>query len=296
MKKLVLGFFLKMVVADNLKEATSLLSWPQFTELPRGSLWLLLYGFSFRIFADFAGYSLIAQGLARLFGYELPLNFLHPYLAPSLTDFWRRWHLSLSSWLREYLYIPLGGNRLGEGRTYVNLFLVMFLGGLWHGAAWHFVAWGALNGVVLALRPSRIQTKSGNAEADRIAPEQLANRETRSKGLFTRDRAFHMLRMLLTFLMVCVGWTLFRAANCADAVNILAKIARHSIDPGFSFDCLVAAMGARNREGFAVAVAGVFLLEGVFRRHPHPLTALMGKWPRPFRWAAYTALIWACAF
>ncbi len=151
LKKLVLGFFLKMVVADNLKEATSLLAWPQFTELPRGSLLLLLYGFSFRIFADFAGYSLIAQGLARLFGYELPLNFLHPYLAPSLTDFWRRWHLSLSSWLREYLYIPLGGNRLGEGRTYVNLFLVMFLGGLWHGAAWSYAAWGTAHGVGLAL-------------------------------------------------------------------------------------------------------------------------------------------------
>lgn len=151
LKKLVLGFFLKMVVADNLKEATSMLAWPQFTELPRGSLLLLLYGFSFRIFADFAGYSLIAQGLARLFGYELPLNFLHPYLAPSLTDFWRRWHLSLSSWLREYLYIPLGGNRLGEGRTYVNLFLVMFLGGLWHGAAWSYAVWGMAHGVGLAL-------------------------------------------------------------------------------------------------------------------------------------------------
>jgi alginate O-acetyltransferase complex protein AlgI len=151
LRKLVLGFFLKMVVADNLKEATSLLSWPQFAEVPRGSLLLLLYGFSFRIFADFAGYSLIAQGLARLFGYELPLNFLHPYLAPSLTDFWRRWHLSLSGWLREYLYIPLGGNRRGEARTYVNLFLVMFLGGLWHGAAWSYAAWGVAHGVGLAI-------------------------------------------------------------------------------------------------------------------------------------------------
>ena len=151
LRKLVLGFFLKMVVADNLKEATAALAWPGFMELPRGSLLLLLYGFSFRIFADFAGYSLIAQGLARLFGYELPLNFLHPYLAPSLTDFWRRWHLSLSSWLREYLYIPLGGNRHGEARTYVNLFLVMFLGGLWHGAAWSYAAWGTAHGVGLAL-------------------------------------------------------------------------------------------------------------------------------------------------
>lgn len=151
LRKLVLGFFLKMVVADNLKEATAALSYPQFTELPRVNLWLLLYGFSFQIYADFAGYSYIAQGLARLFGYELPLNFLHPYVSGSITEFWRRWHLSLSSWLREYLYIPLGGNRKGEGRTYVNLFLVMFLGGLWHGAAWSYAVWGTAHGVLLAV-------------------------------------------------------------------------------------------------------------------------------------------------
>lgn len=151
LRNLILGFFLKMVVADNLKEATAVLSYPQFMELPRLNLWVLLYGFSFQIFADFAGYSLIAQGLARLFGYVLPINFAHPYLSASVTEFWRRWHLSLSSWLREYLYIPLGGSRISEGRTYVNLFLVMFLGGLWHGAAWSYAIWGTAHGVMLAL-------------------------------------------------------------------------------------------------------------------------------------------------
>lgn len=150
-RKLVLGFFLKMVIADNLKEATALLSHPGFLEVPRLNLWLLLYGYSFQIFADFAGYSFIAQGLALLFGYRLPLNFDHPYLSTSVTEFWRRWHLSLSSWLREYLYIPLGGNRHGEVRTYVNLFLVMFLGGLWHGAAWSYAVWGTAHGLFLAL-------------------------------------------------------------------------------------------------------------------------------------------------
>lgn len=148
---LVTGFFFKMVVADNLREATAALAWPQFTGLPRANLVLLLYGFSFQIFADFAGYSSIARGLGKLFGYELPLNFDRPYLAASVTEFWRRWHLSLSSWLREYLYIPLGGNRLGPVRTYVNLFLVMFLGGLWHGAAWSYAVWGVAHGLLLAV-------------------------------------------------------------------------------------------------------------------------------------------------
>lgn len=150
-RKLVLGFFLKMVVADNLKEATATLHFPEFTDLPRLNLLVLLYGFSLQILADFGGYSLIAQGLAKLFGYELPLNFNHPYLSASITEFWRRWHLSLSSWLREYLYIPLGGNRRGEARTYLNLFLVMFLGGLWHGAAWSYAVWGTAHGLLLAV-------------------------------------------------------------------------------------------------------------------------------------------------
>ncbi|MBC8125664.1 MAG: MBOAT family protein, partial [Gloeobacteraceae cyanobacterium ES-bin-144] len=101
-------------------------------------------------FADFAGYSLIAIGLASMFGYRFPTNFNFPYLSTSITEFWKRWHMSLSGWLRDYLYIPLGGNRKGPGRTYVNLFLVMFLGGLWHGAEWKFALWGSLHGLALA--------------------------------------------------------------------------------------------------------------------------------------------------
>jgi alginate O-acetyltransferase complex protein AlgI len=150
-KNLVGGFFLKMVVADNLKEATVGLTYPNFTMLPKFSLIALLYGFSFQIFADFCGYSLIAIGLGKLFGYELPINFRYPYISRSITEFWRRWHISLSTWLRSYLYIPLGGNRHGQLRTYFNLFVVMFLGGLWHGAAWSYAIWGTAHGVLLAI-------------------------------------------------------------------------------------------------------------------------------------------------
>jgi alginate O-acetyltransferase complex protein AlgI len=151
-RALITGYFLKIFVADNLSEQTAFLT--------RGSEYLaagpplnlvsLLYGYTLQIFADFAGYSLIAIGLAAMFGYRFPVNFNFPYLSTSITEFWKRWHMSLSGWLRDYLYIPLGGNRKGPGRTYVNLFLVMFLGGLWHGAEWKFALWGSLHGLALA--------------------------------------------------------------------------------------------------------------------------------------------------
>ncbi|HRI16212.1 MAG TPA: MBOAT family O-acyltransferase [Verrucomicrobiota bacterium] len=149
-KTLILGFFLKMVVADNLKEVTAAIRYPEFLQIPRLNLIALVYAFSFQLLADFAGYSIIAIGLARLFGYELPINFNFPYLSRSITEFWRRWHMTLSSWLREYLYIPMGGSRRGEWITYRNLFVVMFLGGLWHGAAWSYAVWGTAHGVLLA--------------------------------------------------------------------------------------------------------------------------------------------------
>ena len=148
-KSLILGYFLKIVVADNLSEQTVILTKPWMSQMGPLDLVLLLYSYSLQIFADFAGYSLIAIGLGALFGYSLPINFNFPYLSTSITEFWRRWHLSLSSWLRDYLYIPLGGNRKGSGRTYFNLLAVMFLGGLWHGAAWKFALWGTLHGLLL---------------------------------------------------------------------------------------------------------------------------------------------------
>lgn len=149
---LITGYFFKMVVADNLSPVTALLKEKNFILSSDGiSLLIMLFGYSIQIFADFAGYSMIALGLAALFGYRFPINFNFPYISTSLTQFWQRWNMTLSAWLRDYLYIPLGGNRKGAIRTYVNLFLVMFLGGLWHGADWKFALWGTLHGIVLAV-------------------------------------------------------------------------------------------------------------------------------------------------
>ncbi len=194
---LVTGYFLKIFVADNLAEQTAMLTIGKDALTTSGpvNLMALLYAYGFQIFADFAGYSLIAIGLGLMFGYRLPSNFNFPYLSRSITEFWHRWHLSLSAWLRDYLYIPLGGNRKGPGRTYVNLFLVMFLGGLWHGAEWKFALWGTLHGVLLAVERF-------------IFRSQASRWETASLPLrFLRDGlrwayAFHAVMFLwLTFLM-----------------------------------------------------------------------------------------------
>lgn len=150
-KNLVTGYFLKVVVADNLAMLTQKLAFPYLKTCSSTDLVVMLFGYSFQIFADFAGYSLIAVGLAKLFGYDIMQNFNFPYISASITEFWRRWHISLSSFLKEYLYIPLGGNRKGKIRTYLNLLITMVLGGIWHGAAWSYAVWGLCHGIILGL-------------------------------------------------------------------------------------------------------------------------------------------------
>ena len=217
-RSLILGYFLKVFVADNLAEHTVRLTAEGFDLAGSGPIPLasLLYGYSLQIFADFAGYSLVAIGLGALFGYKLPPNFNFPYLSKSITEFWRRWHLSLSSWLRDYLYIPLGGNRKGTGRTYFNLFLVMFLGGLWHGAAWKFALWGSLHGIFLALErlggtvfrksgisANRKGSKNPSGAAEPCASPSPIHRFTETLKDCTKwFLTFHLVTLLwLTFMM-----------------------------------------------------------------------------------------------
>ncbi len=188
-RSLIVGYFLKMFVADNLKEVTVLMNSVDLVGMSKVNLLVLFYGYTFQIFADFAGYSLIAIGLGALFGYTLPVNFNFPYLSRSITEFWRRWHISLSSWLREYLYFPLGGNRKGSVRTYFNLMVVMLLGGLWHGAAWSYMVWGGAHGVILAL-------------------ERYGTRFTARLG-FWESRWMGVLKVLVVFHIVSLLWLLF---------------------------------------------------------------------------------------
>lgn len=194
---LVTGFFLKMVVADNLKEVTGLLGTVDFATMAKLDLILTLYAYSFQIFADFAGYSAIAIGLGALFGYTLPTNFNSPYLAQSITEFWRRWHITLSAFLKNYLYIPLGGNRASAYRTYLNLMIVMALGGLWHGAAWSYAIWGGAHGLLLVIerfmRNRRAQQPDGASSSQSPAFKLLNS----------------LVRILITFHLVSLLWLLF---------------------------------------------------------------------------------------
>ena len=194
---LITGYFLKIFVADNLSEQTAMLTIGKAALAASGpvNLMAMLYAYGFQIFADFAGYSLIAIGLGLMFGYRLPENFNFPYLSLSITEFWRRWHLSLSAWLRDYLYIPLGGNKKGPGRTYVNLFLVMFLGGLWHGAQWKFAIWGTLHGMLLAAERFIFRSRAGACDT---LPTGLGLLRDGIRWFY----AFHAVMFLwLTFLM-----------------------------------------------------------------------------------------------
>lgn len=207
---ILIGFFRKVVIADNLAPMVE----RAFSHPSAASSGLLLgglYAFALQIYGDFAGYSDIARGVSKIMGIELMVNFQQPYFSTSITEFWRRWHISLSSWLRDYLYIDLlGGNKKGKFRTYLNLFLTMFLGGLWHGPAWTFVAWGVLNGVYLAVEKMTLFAKHKF-----ILPEPRA-----SFGQWI----VRLARIVFVFHLVCLTWIFFRAPNFTVAFQYLTSI------------------------------------------------------------------------
>lgn len=178
-----------------------------------------VYGYALQIYCDFSGYSDMAIGLALLLGFHFPKNFDSPYKSLSITEFWRRWHISLSSWLRDYLYISLGGNRCGRIRTYVNLFLTMLLGGLWHGASWNFVVWGGLHGIVLAIHKFWSRT---------LLPS-LGFEKSDMQAFFSHfpQRILRVIPWLLTFHFVCFCWIFFRNSTFESSQAMLEQIAFH---------------------------------------------------------------------
>jgi len=199
---LTLGLFEKVILADGILAAPASSVFNQPHLATTYDAWMGVLAFAFQIFFDFAGYSTCAIGAAWCLGIELKRNFRFPYAAIGFSDFWRRWHISLSTWLRDYLYIPLGGSRHGELLTARNLMLTMLLGGLWHGAAWNFVIWGGLHGVMLVIE-RRLRLAFGEV----------------SVGAFGR-----VLLGALTFLGVCIGWVFFRAADLETAFTLLAAL------------------------------------------------------------------------
>jgi D-alanyl-lipoteichoic acid acyltransferase DltB (MBOAT superfamily) len=194
---LIIGLFEKTVLADALFAPLVNEVFATSGSVDQGSAWLASLFFSGQIFCDFSGYSLCAIGIGMSLGFKLPINFKSPFAAIGFSDFWRRWHISLSSWLRDYLYIPLGGNRKGKTRTLINLMLTMFLGGLWHGAAWTFVIWGLLHGIYLVIE-RYLKQFSG--------PQSLAAR-----------KILQPLLALVTFTVVMLTFVVFRASDMTQA-------------------------------------------------------------------------------
>ncbi|MEI6680033.1 MAG: MBOAT family O-acyltransferase [Mariniphaga sp.] len=201
------GLFKKVVIADRLAiYVNQVYGTPD--HFSGSSLLLATLFFTFQIYCDFSGYTDIAIGSARILGFKLMQNFNLPYLANSIGDFWKRWHISLSSWFADYLYKPLGGNRVSKGRWIVNIFIVFTVSGLWHGAKWTFVLWGAIHGFYYLI-------------------EFLGSRALIFTGLdskFQRSRIIHVLRIIIVFSMAFYAWIFFRAANIADAFYITSHL------------------------------------------------------------------------
>lgn len=268
LKMMLWGFFMKMVIADRLALYVDAV----YANPGRhGSLTLITATvfFAFQIYCDFAGYSNIAIGAARVMGFKLMTNFNRPYFSRSVSEFWKRWHISLSTWFRDYLYIPLGGRRVSVARWQINLMLVFLVSGLWHGPSWNFVIWGGLNGlfVLLPFTYFRLSGKSGHS----MHPH-------RKTGLIG------CLQILFTFSLICFAWIFFRAANTAEALLIIQRI--------------FTAGGPLFADWSAVmiyALAAIFFLLAVeYKREFHRESVSFMNHPRALvRYGVYTTIIMA---
>lgn len=196
------GLMKKIIVADRLSVGVDIV-FKNPDKFSSSSVWLAVLAYSIQIYFDFSGYSDMALGVARVLGFQLDQNFNLPYVAQSFSEFWQRWHISLSSWLRDYLYIPLGGNRNGVVHTYINLMLTMILGGLWHGASWDFVIWGGLHGFYLTIE--RMLYKNKVPAKDWSTP-------------------IGWIRAAVVFLLVNIGWVFFRSPSLEIASSVLSKL------------------------------------------------------------------------
>ncbi len=204
---IILGMAKKLLLADNLAVFVDMgMTDPRVYGAPE--LWLFAYAFAFQIYFDFSAYTDIGRGSAMLFGYHIPINFNMPYFARNMSDFWHRWHISLSSWLRDYLFIPLGGSKGGRWQTHRNLFLTMALGGLWHGASWSFAVWGIIHGLALI-----VHREFRNFKENKI---WLKN--------FVDSRTGEILSVFLTFHAVCIGWVFFRIQDVSQAFLVAKRM------------------------------------------------------------------------
>ncbi len=262
LKLIFWGMFKKVAVADNLSSyVNEVFNNPlQYEGLP---VILALVFFSFQIYYDFSGYSDIAIGSARVMGVELMQNFRHPYFAVSIADFWRRWHISLSTWFRDYIYIPFGGNR---HHHYRNIMITFLLSGLWHGANWTFVVWGGLHGLYM------------------VASEKI--RSLREKPLTTTDNLQTVISVIITYLLVLFAWIFFRANNINDAFLIIQNI----FPKQFSFDLINI---LKDGSGLIILIALLVAMQVIhFIERNEAIMLQLERKPIAIRWSVYSAMLW----
>ena len=223
-----LGLFMKVVLADSMLSGSANTVFNSKDALNSLDAWMGVLAFSGQIFFDFAGYSSCAIGVASCLGFILPDNFLYPYAAIGFSDFWRRWHITLSAWLRDYLYIPLGGNRKGKFRTYINLMITMLLGGLWHGANWTFVVWGALHGFYLWVE-KMMQDYTARKNKTLVLAEQptMVLQGFMAPRFLKKVQSSNFALALFTFFLVNVTWVFFRSPDFSSAWRMLTSMFSH---------------------------------------------------------------------
>jgi alginate O-acetyltransferase complex protein AlgI len=263
------GFFKKLALADNFGIVATR-GYLHHATADGPTLALATLCFAFQIYCDFSAYSDIAVGCGRLFDIDLMRNFAYPYFSRSPAEFWRRWHISLSTWFSDYVYVPLGGSRHGRLRQARNVLITFLLSGLWHGASWNYVVWGALNG--LAVLPGVLWPRGTRARREDVPGGESDLPSLRSAAA-----------MLSTFLFVCTTWVFFRAATVPDALGILRRI--FAPWTWAATDAALTAVGSA-----PYLLVALVVVEWLARRQRHPL-----HWPttpRPVRWLGYTAFIW----
>ena len=269
MRQILWGFFKKLVIADNCAQYVNTI-FSDHEAYPASMLVVGAVLFAFQIYGDFSGYSDIAIGTARLFGFDLMKNFAFPYFSRDIAEFWRRWHISLSTWFRDYLYIPLGGSRVGFWKKVRNTFVVFVVSGFWHGANWTFIAWGALNALF-------------------FLPLLITQKNRQNIGSIAEGRHFaslkEMLQILLTFALTCLAWIFFRAESISQAFSYTAGIFESSLfsRPG------ILSMG---NAATVIVLLGFFIcIEWLGREREYAIEKMGLSWPRPLRWAFYAFLV-----
>jgi D-alanyl-lipoteichoic acid acyltransferase DltB (MBOAT superfamily) len=280
-RQMLWGFFKKMVIADNLAVIADKYYTDPIYKLETGEatglqMAFATFCFAWQIYCDFSAYSDIAVGTAKLFGIQLMRNFAYPYFSRTIAEFWRRWHISLSTWFRDYLYIPLGGSRGGPIRKVVNVLITFTVSGLWHGASWNFVIWGALNGLGTlpqVLFPGKKRTGPADTPGgERLVPDPVT-----------------LMQIVGTFLFACLTWVFFRAKTFADAKAVLTSFVYPGPRSWAHYEFLQGIWEDERTFWTMVWLAVLVAAEWLQRRHWHPL--VLAHWPRPLRWLLYTALI-----